>query len=170
MRAGFTLLEICCLLFILIIITSITVSVISNFDNVILKTELNQLYLTCISLQKEAKATGEEKTIIFNTKNNSYKIEDENYELSKQVCFGVLDNIKGPPSGPQKIQKNPITFEKNQIKFYADGTIQSGTIYITDKKKRYQFALTSGIEKMPYITIYFCEINNNSTANIWKEL
>jgi prepilin-type N-terminal cleavage/methylation domain-containing protein len=159
MRSGFTLLEVCCVIFILVIITSITISTISNFDRFILKSELNNLYLACMSLQKEAKATGQEKTIAFNIKNNSYKIEDENYELSKQICFGVLDNVKGPPSDPQKVQKNPLTFEKNQIKFYTDGTVQSGTVYLIDKKKRYQFALASGIEKMLYITIYFYENN-----------
>jgi len=130
--------------------------------------EVEKLYSVFNYLQQSAITTGKVKILEFNLENNSYSYKevknnnfdhniitvDKNEKLSLNVKFSVINGIKGPPSTPTNYLNKPVTFIDNKVKFYSNGTIQPGTVYLTDSKKQYLYAITVPISQVSLIRKY----------------
>ena len=63
---------------------------------------------------------------------HTYQCQDRTIGLSHGVRFGTLPGTQGPPSHPTKAITTPITFENHTLILYPNGTVSSGTVYLTD--------------------------------------
>jgi Tfp pilus assembly protein FimT len=98
---------------------------------------------TC--LKKEQKISIDEST-------STLVYDGIRYALQEGFSFGVLPNVYGPPSSPQKLVTQAVTFVDKKIVAYPDGTLQSGTLYITNSQE--QYALTTPVSAFSYIRVY----------------
>lgn len=130
-------------------------SIISWYDRYLVRLELERLYAAMVMVQQHAVGTHKSQAIIVDCAHNCYITPYGREQLTPGVIFGVVDNIKGPPSSPLTTIKKPVTFSNNRIVFYEQGIIDAGTIYMTDKAKNYQYALSCGVGEEPYIRCYY---------------
>ncbi len=96
----------------------------------------------------------EPTTLTFEPNENKYSYDTVEYQLPRNVCFGTAKGAKGPPSNPYKMIANPITFKGNSITFHPNGIIKSGTIYLCDSKRNYNYALSCSVAQVSYIRKY----------------
>ena len=61
--------------------------------------------------------------------------------------------FRDPHHHPMR-RSQEISFENNHIIFYADGTIQAGTVYLVDVNKKLLYALTSGVGHISFLRKY----------------
>ena len=158
MKQGYILLEFFLSLTLATIISGLTLATLPKLDRFMALTELNNLYLACFALKQESKLSARTKKIKFNKTGQCYYVENEKIKLSNNVKFAIPPKIKGPPSNPRTRIEKPITFKKNEIKFYKNGNMSSGAIYLTTSQGKHILALTSAIDQKPYINRY---INND---------
>jgi len=118
------------------------------------RAEIEKLRTVCTHLQRRAMATGTPQTLQLHCAANHYQIDDERHALANQVRFGTLPGVKGPPASPSQLLNAATTFDKNQIVFQPNGTIQSGAIYLIETGNRYLYALTIGAGAVPYVRTY----------------
>lgn len=136
---------------------------IFNLDKYMLFNELEKLVMTFSYLQQRSIATAQQKTLTFDTGMNSYSyIGPQNkllrIALGKNIKFGFIDGVKGPPSQPTQPITKAITFphskEKEAATFNPEGKISPGTVYLIDANKRIMGALTCPISGVSYIRKY----------------
>lgn len=151
---GFMLFEMVIVLTLIIIGAALTLPAFHIFDRLIVKTEVDVLYLAIKSLEQKAITSGKPCELVFNEKDNTYTADGIAYHLHSPAIFGILERVAGPPSNPQKIITKSINFPDNKITIYADGVIQAGSIYITDKNKQYLYALTCPVADISYLRRY----------------
>lgn len=154
MRNGFMLIELIAILTFLIIIAGISIPIFSVFDRLLVRAELDTLYLTCASLQQHAQMTGQTQELVFLVKDRAYAWGKKKHVLHDDVYFGTPPNIKGPPSSPQTLIKSPVSFPSNKIVFHPDGIVQAGAVYLTDKANRFLCALTCPVAHISYVRRY----------------
>jgi len=80
--------------------------------------------------------------------------------LSQPIQFGIMPNIKGPPSSAHTLITKPISFKNNTLVCYPSGIISAGTIYMTDNKQC-MYALSCPVGYVSYLRKY-------RYANGWK--
>jgi len=157
-RSGFALLELCVVLGLVCIIALLTMHSFSFYRRLFLHTELDRLYTLCVATAQHAVINNQTQEIKFDVHNQSYKISHaattKTCSLPDGIIFGLLPGIKGPPANPKGDVRQPITFEKQCITFHKDGKIQAGTLYLTDTKKQWQYALSCPVGTIPYIRRY----------------
>lgn len=105
-------------------------------------------------LQRIAMVTNKKQILTFDTARNCYTYRGHEERLSSYTTFGTLNNVKGPPSTPTHTINNPITFIGKRITFTPNGILQPGTIYLTDKNKQYQFALSVPVSQISFLRKY----------------
>lgn len=154
MSKGFTLLEMVVVLALITIGALLTIPIFRIFDQLMVRTEVDVIYLAIKSLEQKAVTSGNQQELIFDEKNNSYTAEGVVYHLHSPAIFGIVEKVAGPPSKPQKIITKPINFPDNKLIIFSDGVIQAGTIYITDKEKKYFYALTCPVSDISYLRRY----------------
>jgi len=86
--------------------------------------------------------------------NHTYSYAGQQEKLPPQVRFGVLPNVKGPPSAPARLLAKPATFDNNCITAAPHGILQPGTVYMIDSSKTCLYALSSSITQHTYIRKY----------------
>jgi len=157
-KRGFSLIEIIITLALFCLTIGLLLANISFLNSYLLRSQVDKLYNSFIYLQRSAIATGQNKTLYFNPENNGYEFTDQlgkkTFSLPKQITFGYLPETKGPPSCPKKLLKSPITFKGNKVIFHKDGIIDSGTIYLVDKDKKYMYALSCSVSQASYVRKY----------------
>lgn len=136
------------------VVALLTIKSSSFVDKTLVRSELHKLHNTCRYLQHLACTACTEHTISFNSSNNSYTYNDVTEKLPANITFGFLPEAKGPPSSPKKIIKKPITFTNNTIRFYKDGIIKAGTVYLVDNEQRCMYALSSPIAPFSFLRLY----------------
>ena len=150
----------------LILLLTISFPRLSFFQHYYLSQELQELHSIVSYLQHKSMATNTIQKLYIHPNNHSYSYEKNNHAvthiLNDNVKFGFMERVKGPPSSPKKAIEKSITFHKNIIEFYPQGTVSSGTIYLTDKNKHYLQALTCGISHISHIRTYLF------TENKWR--
>ncbi len=151
--AGFTLLELLIVLSLVTLSAGLGFAWVSVFDRFMVRLELDTLYTHCMRLQQEAQLTGQTKELIFDRVRQRYQIGQKQYVLSSHVRFAERAEVQGPPSQSRGHQLG-ITFVKNKMIFYPDGIISSGTVYLTDKAKKYLYALSVGVSQVSYVRKY----------------
>ncbi len=152
-KPGWALFEVIVVLAIFAFIAVLSTTFIGVSSYSYAKIELERLYAFCMFLQ--SKATLEKRDIVLKFDSNiSYYCENDKYKLSLGIEFGVLPDAKGPPSAPKNLLEKAITYPNKKIVFYKDGTISSGTVYITDINRSFLLALTTAVSQYSYIRKY----------------
>lgn len=156
---GFTLFEVLLTLLLVSIIIGIGSSYIFVIRSALVKVELERLHIVFVYLNRLSILQSHTLELKFDSKNNTYSYADIHgnikiNNLSKDVIFGTLPGLKGPPSAPINNIVNPISFKDNNVIFYSDGKISSGTVYVTDKKFSCMYAISIPVSDFPYIRKY----------------
>lgn len=157
---GFTIVEIIISIAILSLIIALFAVNINFLNRFILRSEVDKLASVLVYVQRCAILTGKEQILEFDIKNRLYKFDERVFKLPRQVEFGFCQDVKGPPSSPSTVIKLPVTFKSDKIVFYSDGIIDSGTIYITDLRKKFMYAISSGVAQASYIRKYIYNFGN----------
>ena len=153
-KSGFILFELLVSLAIISIIIGISLNISIIADRSFLKIEIEKLYNIILYLQKKASINKQSESLFIDVEKNLYKFGNTIFYLAKNVEFGFIDGVKGPPSDPKNNITKAITFKNNTIFFYPDGNISAGIIYITDFKKSCLYALSSSAQEISYIRRY----------------
>ncbi len=151
---GFTLIELMITVALCALVVTLTVVNVSFLNRGIVRSELNRLYSTCNYLRQCALASGKVQVLDIDFNKGCYSFDGKTEKLNTPVLFGVVPDVKGPPSSPQSMIRSSVTFKKNQIVFYPDGIISSGTVYLTDRDRTSFYALSSGIAQVSHLRKY----------------
>lgn len=138
----------------ILFLLSMSLPSISFMRRFLLHTELEKLYNIFYYLQQRAIATNQDHLLHFDIQNNRFYTDILSEQLPSGLRFDFLPGAHGPPSSPTKPITSPITFKKNRVVFYADGTITAGTIYLVDHDHNSMYALTSPISQISFVRIY----------------
>lgn len=137
-----------------------------NFlDNFNISSSLRVVRATCKQLQQRAQSTQTIQTFTINKQNNLLRYAHGKIKLNQTIKINTLDNVLGPPGSPHKTITNPVTFKNNVITFYKNGSISSGTIYLTDKDNKHQYALSNSIGSVPTLQLYRWQNGTWQTIN-----
>lgn len=151
---GFTLIELMITVALCALVLTLTFVNVSFLNRGIVRSEAEKLYSACMYLQQCALTNNAQQELMFDREENKYTYAGRTETLHAPVEFGVMPHIKGPPSSPSHPIKSPITFNERKILFYPDGIISSGTVYLTDRKKQFLYALSSGIGSVSHLRVY----------------
>jgi Tfp pilus assembly protein FimT len=151
---GFLLIEALIIIALITLTVTLGVSFGTSLHKTIVRSEVERLYAACMYLQRLAMLTNKRQLLTFDVNKNAYFYQGHEERLSSYVTFGILRDIKGPPSAPTTVINKPITFTNNQIIFTPNGILQSGTVYLTDISKQHQYALTAPISQISFLRKY----------------
>lgn len=151
---GFTLIELCISIALFLLIMTITFPSLWFLRSQQVISEVDKLFSVFGYLQQSAITSNKDQLLQFDLQNNSYSFESSTIKISEHIKFAIKENVKGPPSVPINNLTKPITFLKEQVVFYKDGKIQPGTVYLTDSKKEYLYAITVPISQVSLIRKY----------------
>lgn len=129
--------------------------------------ELDRLEALFYSLQQRAIACGFDVQLICNVSKQAYRYQTLQEReltafLSQNIRFGVVPGTMGPPWQATEVVQMPITFahsigttgQENCIKFFSNGKISSGTIYLCDQGYTVGGALTCPVSQVSSIRKY----------------
>lgn len=153
-KTGFSLIELMVVIALCMIIISLGTVNTKFLNKAAVHVYINELYNTCYFLQRMAMATGHIQELVLDSTSQSYSYNGHNCKLPSIVQFGIISGAKGPPSSPNKIIVQAITFPDKKIHFYPDGIIESGTVYLCDASGKDLYALTSGITPVSFLRKY----------------
>ena len=157
-QSAFSLVELTVTIALFCLLIGLVVANVRFLNRYLLRAQVDKLCNTFLYLQRSAITSGEDKILYFDIKDNSYSFEhnfeQKYFKLPKKIQFGVFAHAKGPPSSPSREIKSPITFKGNKVVFHKDGIIDSGTIYITDMRKKYMYAISCSVAQVSYIRKY----------------
>lgn len=151
---GFSLFE--CIIVVALISCVVTIGFIGNsfLQESRVQTEIDLLYQVARYLQQRAITTHTVQYLHFDVAHQCYEFNDTVHALASGVCFGCAAGVFGPPSLAHKEVANVCTFSDNKIAFWPDGIIKAGTIYLTDARKWYTYALSSGVGSVSFLRTY----------------
>lgn len=153
-RAAFTLIELMVVICLCALLAGFAMVHLSFLDRTIARAEIDKLATVCVYLQQLAIATNTEKHLIFDIQKNEYHFDAYHEKLPQHLKFGCLPGVFGPPGNPVHSVEKVITFPGHKICFYPTGIISSGTVYLTDKKGHYQYALSNAVSQVSYLRMY----------------
>lgn len=152
---GFSLMELLVVIALMAILITVLGANVSFIDRLMVKTEVEKLFLVCRALQQEAISCNEQKTLVFDEINQTYCYGSTVEKLNRGVCFGVLPAVKGPPASPTHELTKAVTFIGNRIVFSPDGIIQPGSVYLISKDKQSLYALSSPVSQVSFVRMYY---------------
>ena len=156
-RCGFLLLELVVVIGVISLLAMIAIPRLDFFRRAVIKTELNKLYSVCMYLQRSAVVDNKKYELVFDENIHSYCHEKSRYFLPKQVRFGVLSGVLGPPSNPHNVMNRAITFKNKTIEFYPSGVIKSGTVSLIDSKGKFMYTLSNAVSQVSLLRKYMFE-------------
>lgn len=136
------------------LIAQLAITFCATLDTFMVQSELMTLRMLCQKMRYDAISTGQEFSIRFDPITHSYCTDHHRYVLPSAVRFGVIDRALGPPSKADQPIISFVTFHNNTMRFFPDGTISSGIIYLVDRHKKTSYALTNGIGAVSYLRFY----------------
>lgn len=153
-QRGFSLIEV---MIVLALITLIASFVFMNIS-VLLKTTtqcaLQELRATLYYMQYQAYTEHKPIKLLLDIENNTYSCKGETHSLIKPLRFGVMKEVKGPPTHPTVYLTKPITFKNDSITFHPQGIMESGTVYLIDERSNVLYALTCGVSVVSFLRVY----------------
>lgn len=158
---GYTLIEIIISIAILSLVFVLFSINFSFLNKLLLRSQADKLFSTFVYLQRRAISTGSEQVLKFDAEKNQYSYNGKIFNLNHKVFFGFYSDVNGPPSSPILPIKSSVTFKDNTAKFYSDGVIDSGTIYLRDIDGRFLYAISSGVAKIAYPRKYYYNFANS---------
>lgn len=153
-ESGFSLIELIIVIALVTIIALLAGSHLVFLDRMMIRAELEHLYVTCYMLQRRAMMLQTTQTLTFNVIDHSYHYRQTEYRLPTSVRFGTAAGVKGPPSCAEHEISIPVTFKENSITFTPDGIIQPGAVYLTDRLRRYTYVLSCAVGHVSYLRRY----------------
>lgn len=154
MQTGFSLVSVLVSVAIVGVLMSLAMVNLSFLDRLIVRSELQALYATCCYAQQVAQAHQAPCTIVCDAVRHTYTCNGHVRALPASIMFGTKPGVYGPPSTPTTLVGNPITFSNATIRAAESGVLSAGTIYMVDKNKRYQYALSCSVSQVSYIRCY----------------
>lgn len=154
MHTGFSLVSVLMSVAIVGILMSLAMVNLSFLDQLIARSELQALHATCSYAQQVAQASHHPCDILCDARDNTYTCNGHRRALPCSIMFGVKPGIYGPPSAPKTSITHPITFANGTIRAAQSGILAAGTVYIVDRNKRYQYALSCSVSQVSYIRCY----------------
>lgn len=130
-RSGYLILEIALVVACIIVLVSIGLPRMQLFERRIIHYELAVMRQFFMASAQRALATGAQQTIILDPAHNRYSCNGFVQQLAHGVCFGLAQQVTVAPSE----DGSPLiatTFTNNQIICYPNGTLQAGTLYLTN--------------------------------------
>ncbi len=151
------------LLIMVIVMVCSTIGFITytSFKNVSFSHDAAQLRVLFHTAATRARCLKNKQHLMVNAYNSTLTFNHETYTLTSGYRIGVLSNVYGPPSSPNKLITNPVTFTEGAIIAHPDGTLQAGTMYITDGQT--QYAVTTPVSAFSHIRVY------RYKNNIWQK-
>jgi hypothetical protein len=153
-QSGFSFLEISIAISIMMLMVSCGLYMFNFYDRLFVHLELNRIYALIRSCSARAMCMHTPENILFSPDTGTYTAHQVTYELTPGVTFGILPEVQGPPAHPEQMLSSPLTFVGKKISIYPDGRVQPGTLYLTDTKKRWLYALTCPIGHVSYLRRY----------------
>jgi hypothetical protein len=95
-----------------------------------------------------------DKEILIDPVAHTYSFEQRVHVLPQQVRFSSALEAQGPPSDPHKIITSPITFARNSLRFFADGTVQAGAVYFSSHAQDCVYAFTVPVAETTCLRTY----------------
>lgn len=151
-KSGFMLFELMLVIALILICSTIGFVSYTRFKGNSITTDVAVLSLLLRTAATRATCLKKEQKITIDELNSALVYDDTRYALQDGYNFGVLPNVYGPPSSPQKLVTQAVTFVDKKIVAHPDGTLQAGTLYITDSQQ--QYALTTPVSAFSYIRVY----------------
>jgi hypothetical protein len=118
------------------------------------KAEVEKICALFLYAQQKARTAATDVTIFFHQQEQSYSCPPYTEKLPRHLVFGAPTGSKGPPSAPEKPITHPITFEKNRMICYPDGTLQAGALYLLDTKTNTGYAITVPVTHASHVKRY----------------
>lgn len=151
---GFSLIELMVGLCIVALLISLATVNMRFLNRAAITSNIDVLYNACYCLQRTAMATNTIQTLTIDELHHCYECNGTKHVFASQMKFGILPDVKGPPSAPLNFLSAAITFVDRKIRFYPDGTISAGIIYITDADKTMIYALSCGVSSVSVLRKY----------------
>ncbi len=108
----------------------------------------------CWYARQHALATGKDCVVTIDVKNGTYSGLGRSEKLLSGVIFDTVSGALGPPSNPTRPLLKPVTFKNETITLYAEGIVESGTVYITDSDRTVLYAVSSGVGHTSLLRLY----------------
>jgi len=153
-RPGFSLIELTIILALVSLIACLTLPLLTFFNRFALLAQAEKIVSMVTYVQHKAIIEHETHTLTLDTAHARYMDDKFTEILNPPIQFGIKPNTYGPPSKPTTLLTRPSTFANDQILFYPNGTISSGTVYLTDTSKAFMYAISIGVAQMPYVRLY----------------
>lgn len=153
-RSGISLIEVCITLALISLATMLTLHVIPNMQHGFARSDMQALYQAIIYTQRHAILQRKKEIFTFYPEQGTYSFCDTLHTLSKEVHFGTLPDVLGPPASPHTPLTTACTFKDNQIIMHPDGTMSAGAIYITDTNQQRLYACTIAVAPYAYVRRY----------------
>ena len=165
MKHGFMLFELLISIALFVCILGISSAYFELADSFLVKAEVDIFYTTSVYLRYRAQLERADQFLFLDLPNNSYSYDSAHtHRLIKSVCFSACLEAKGPPAYPEKIITKATSFVKNQIQFFADGSLQSGSLYFSNKTKDCLYAFTIPVSVIPCMRTYWY----NAPKQTWE--
>ncbi len=123
-----------------------------RFNGTSITSDIAVLSLLLHTAATRATSLKKKQTITIDEHDSALIYDGTRYSLQEGFSFKVLPDIYGPPSAPQGLITQAVTFVDKKIVAHTDGTLQSGTLYITDSQV--QYALTTPVSAFSYVRAY----------------
>ncbi len=151
---GFSLIEAMVATSLLLIVVALVMVNASFLRSSMVRSEIDKLSMVCKCMQSTALTTNKKQELHIDLVRNVYTWAGQREKLSEGIEFGVLPDVKGPPSAPRVNIDSPVTFDKQCITASAHGIMNAGTVYIIDQQKTVMYALSSSVAQSSYIRKY----------------
>ncbi len=151
---GFSLIELMIVLCIIALLVSLCTMNMRFLNRAAITTNIDVLYNACYCLQKTAMSTNTTQELTLDAIQHSFESAGIHHRFPSIMQFGILPHVKGPPSAPLSFLSSAITFVDRKIRFYPDGTMSAGIIYVTDIDKSMIYALSCGVASVSVLRKY----------------
>ena len=159
MKLGFMLFELLISIALFLLILGIGSTYFKLADSFLVRAEVSVFYTTSVYLCYRAQLERTDQILFLDLAQQRYSYNSADmHTLTKDVCFSTCFDAKGPPAYPEKIITKATSFVKNQIRFFADGSMQSGSLYFSHKNKDCLYAFTIPVSLKPCIRTYAYDV------------
>ena len=165
-QQGYALFQLGIVLALLLIICTLSLPRFSFLQHRLVRTEIEKIMLMFRYIQRMALACNQDQYLQLYLQQGWYQGVGHREYLPVGVKFFVLPGVYGPPSHPHKALTRPTTYKNDRVTFYANGIIQAGTIYLTDKNNQVMYALSSAISPIAYIRAYRYDIASKEWVSV----
>lgn len=154
LRRGHLLIELMVVVSLVCLMTILLRGALTLPSTGFVRASLDELYGVCMLAQKRAMMTGHEQKVVLELDAGAYSCGIQRVILPKEVMFGWLPDVKGPPAHPRAPLAAASTFAGNTMVFKPDGVVSAGSVYLVNAKNTVLYALSSGVGSVSFLRKY----------------